>query len=93
MSKNDVVNITSLSPDQKKVLKKTILELSDSFTRVEAERDLQKEALTEVYNTLSVDKALVKKIAVVYHKSNFTTTVAALDEFEMAYQEIINKTI
>ena len=87
-TKNDVVNVTSLTPEQKQILKKAILELSDSMTQVDAEKDNQNGVITLICNTLSVDKKLVRKLATAYHKSTFTKTVEGFNEFEEAYQEV-----
>ena len=86
-------SVEGLSSDDKKVLKKAVMELNDSFTRVGAERDLQKEILLEVHSKLGVDKKLVRKLANVYYKANFKDQVDEANEFEEFYEEVIEKTV
>ena len=42
---NPTMNIESLTAEDKKILRKAIIELNDSMTRAGAERELQKEIL------------------------------------------------
>lgn len=91
-------NVTNTSPEglsveDKKTLKKAILELNDSMTRVSAERDLQKEIIAETYGKLGVDKKMIRKLANVYFKANFNDEVAEANEFEEFYQEVLEKTV
>ena len=81
-----------LSPEDKKVLKKAILELNDSMTRVSAERELQKEIIAETFGKLGVDKKMIRKLANVYYKANFNDEVALNNEFEAFYDEVLQKT-
>ena len=86
-------SVEGLSSDDKKVLKKAVMELNDSFTRVGAERDLQKEILNEVNDKLGVDKRLVRRMAKAYFKANFKDEVADNNQFEEFYDAIIHKTV
>lgn len=90
---NPNTSVQGLSPEDKKILKKAIMELNDSMTRVGAERDLQKEIIAETYDKLGVDKRMIRKIAKVYFKANFNDEVAEANEFEEFYQEVIEKTV
>lgn len=90
---NSGTSVEGLSAEDKKTLKKAIMELNDSMTRVGAEQDLQKEIINEAYNKLGVDKKIIRKLARVYYKANFNDEVAEANEFEEFYQEVIEKTV
>jgi hypothetical protein len=89
---NPSTSPSGLSPEDKKTLRKAILELNDSMTRVGAERDLQKEIITETFDKIGVDKKMIRKIARVYYKANFNEEVESANDFEEFYQEVIQKT-
>jgi len=84
------VNVNSLTPEQKKDLKKVIQELDNSLTRIAAEREYQKEAIEEISTKLGLDKKLVKLMAKVHHKANFNDTVEENKTFEEFYDMVIN---
>lgn len=86
-------SIEALSSEDKKVLRKAVMELNDSLTRVGAERDLQKEIINEAYDKLGVDKKILRRLAKVYYKANFQEEVDYNDQFENFYDEILRKTI
>lgn len=88
---NPVVNLESLSSEERKELRQAILELNDSMTRTEAERDLQKEILSEVNGKIGVDKRLVRRLARVYFKSSFNTEVNENSTFEEFYNGILKE--
>lgn len=85
-------SVEGLSPEDKKVLRKAILELNDSMTRVGAERELQKTIIEETFDKLGVDKKIIRRMARVYYKANFDDEVRDANEFEEFYEEVIKKT-
>lgn len=82
------MNINELDNVGRDELKDAIIELSDSMTRAAAERELQKNTLEEISESLDLDKKLVRKMARVYYKSTFQQEKDAAEEFEAAYEEI-----
>lgn len=86
------VSVEGLSPEDRKTLRKAILELNDSMTRVGAERDLQKEVINEINDKLGVDKRLVRRIAKAYFKANFKDEVEENSTFEDFYTSVMEKT-
>jgi hypothetical protein len=86
------MNIEALSPEDRKVLRKAILEMNDSMTRAGAERELQKEILNETFSKIGVDKKLIRRMAKVYFKANFNDEVEENNTFETFYDEIMRKT-
>jgi hypothetical protein len=81
----------SLSNEDKKKLKNVIYALNDSMTRVAAERDLQKEALHEIFAELNVEKKMVRKMAKAYFLANYNTVVEEEKTFQDFYDMIIKE--
>lgn len=86
-------SVEALSPEDRKVLRKAIMELNDSMTRVGAERDLQKEIIGETFDKLGVDKRMIRRLAKVYFKANFNDEVEENNQFESFYDEVIRKSV
>ena len=86
-------SIEALSAEDKKVLRKAIMELNDSMTRVGAERDLQKEIIGETFDKLGVDKKMIRRMAKVYFKANFNEEIEENNQFETFYDEVLRKTM
>lgn len=83
------VNVAALSPEDRKKIKNTIMELNDSMTRVAAERDFQKDAVNSLHDSLGVDKKLIKRMAKVYFKANYNEEVEENNSFEEYYNQIV----
>jgi DNA-directed RNA polymerase subunit N (RpoN/RPB10) len=90
---NPHVNISSLNDVERKRLKKAIMEMNDSMTRVAAERELQKETINTLFDELGVDKKLVRRMAKAYYKANFGDEVEENRAFEESYDLIIKNTV
>ena len=78
----------NLTPNDKLKLEHTLKDMSTSFTRVEAERDLQKNIINDICEELTLHKKVFRKLAKVYHKQNFADEVATHQEFENLYEEV-----
>ena len=89
---NATMTVQSLSSDDRKILRKAIIELNDSMTRASAERDLQKEIIEESNGKLGVDKKLIRRMAKAYFKANFNDEVEENNTFESFYDEVMRKT-
>ena len=89
---NATMTVQSLSSDDRKILRKAIIELNDSMTRASAERDLQKEIIEETNGKLGVDKKLIRRMAKAYFKANFNDEVEENNTFESFYDEVMRKT-
>ena len=86
-------SVEALSSEDRKVLRKAIMEMNDSMTRVGAERDLQKEIINETFDKLGVDKKMIRRLARVYFKANFNDEVEENNQFESFYDEVIRKNV
>jgi hypothetical protein len=63
-------------------------EISNSLTRVEAERDLIKEILQKMQDECEIPKKLGRKLAKVYHKRNYDEEVAEQSDFQTIYENV-----
>lgn len=75
---------------EKKVVQDAIEEMINSFTRMDAERDLIKEIVAKVKEETTVTPRVFRKMAKVAYKANFSEEQAVNAEFEELYQEIIS---
>ena len=82
------INQISNPADRQKLLA-VIKECSASKTRIEAERDLIKEAVSGISKELDIPKRMINRMVKVYHKQNFDEEVAVQDQFETLYQHIV----
>ena len=74
--------------DRKKILD-AITEISNSMTRISAERDFIKDAVSDVSDKFQIPKKIVAKMARVYHKQSFNAEAEQNEEFESRYEEVV----
>lgn len=63
--------------------------ISDSYTRIEAEKDLIKEEIVGLAEKYELPKKLLNKMARAHHKQNFRETVDEADDFQNLYENIV----
>lgn len=85
-------SVQGLTEEDRKRMRKAIMEMNDSMTRVGAERELQKETTNEICNSLGIDKKLFKRMSRAYFKANFNDEVQENTDFEEFYSTVIEKT-
>jgi predicted solute-binding protein len=83
------VSINSLSDAQKKELKEAIQQMNDSMTRVAAERDYQKESINNISDKTGVDKKIIRRMAKVYFKANYSQEQEENRNFEEFYDGVM----
>jgi len=71
-------------------IKKMLAEISNSMTRVDAEKDLIRETIKDMSDQFQLSKKTLNKMARVYHKQNFQQEVAGHEEFEALYEQVVN---
>lgn len=76
------------NPEDIKKLKGAIQEISNSMTRMEAERDLIREIVKEQSAELQIPKKIISKIAKTYHKQNLTQEVQDHEDFVELYETV-----
>lgn len=86
-------SVEGLSDDERKRLRNAIIELNDSMTRAAAERELQKETISDISGALDIDKKLVRRMSSVYFKATFNDEVESNNNFESFYEEVLRKTV
>ena len=77
-----------MTPDEKKIVQGALGEMTDSMTRVAAERDLQKDIVGKIKDETTITPKVFRKMAKVAFAANFSEEVALHEEFEEVYQEI-----
>ena len=77
-----------MAPVDKAKILGMLQEISNSLTRVEAERDLIKEILDRLQEECEIPKKLGRKLAKVYHKRNFEEEVAQQNDFVEIYEKV-----
>lgn len=77
----------SNNEDRKKVAN-AIQEISNSMTRIDAEKDLIKDIIDQTSEKFELDKKHLRKLATIYHKQNLTEVKNEYDEVETLYQEL-----
>ncbi len=76
--------------NQKKAIKSCLQEISNSFTRIEAERDNVKEIIKRMAEEFQINKKLSRKLAKVFHKRNLEEEVASASELADTYENVVN---
>lgn len=87
MNENDMT--TEVEDIKKKAIQDFCAEMSASMTRKSAEGDFQKEAINLLMEKFEgLDKKILRKMAKVFHASNFSTVVEADEEFQIEYVKV-----
>lgn len=81
--------IRTFSPKEKNDIKNCLQEISNSLTRVEAERDNIKAILDRMAEEFEMNKRLSRKLAKVYHKRNIQEEAASMQELQETYDDIV----
>ena len=85
------MNIENLDEVGKKALRDLVGELSASMTRVEGERDLQREAIADFSEKFEVDKKILKQVARIYHKQNFHAVSTEHHVLHTCYEQLFGE--
>lgn len=83
------VSINSLTETQRKELKEAIVQLNDSFTRVASERDYQKDTINAINDKTGVDKKIIRRMAKVYFRANYSQEQEENRSFEEFYDGVM----
>ena len=82
------VLIPSSEADRKRI-KDCIIEISNSMTRIAAEKDFIKEAILNCCDEVEVDKKHLRKMATIYYKQNLAEVVSEVEDVEALYESIV----
>lgn len=86
-------SVQGLTEEDRKRMRKAVMEMNDSMTRVVAERELQKETTNDICNNLGIDKKLFKRMSRAYFKANFKDEVQENTDFEEFYTTVMEGTV
>ena len=81
--------IIPASDEDKKRIKGCIEEISNSMTRMAAEREFIKEAVASCCEDVDIDKKYLKKMATIYHKQNLNEVVGEVEDVEALYASVM----
>jgi len=81
------VIIPSSLEDRKKI-RGALEEISNSLTRIEAERSLIKEILQDVEDKFELPKKYTRKVAKIFHKQNFAEVKTEQEDLETIYETV-----
>lgn len=84
--------LSKMSPNDKLKLVGALKDMSVSMTRMDAERDLQKNIKGNICKELDLSKKVFTKLAKTYHKQNFNEEVQLHQEFETLYETVSTNT-
>jgi len=85
------MQLEHLSEEGKKALRSFCGELSASMTRVEGERDFQREAIKTFAEEHEVDKKILRQIARIYHRQNFHAVSTEHHVLKSCYEQIFGE--
>ncbi len=76
------------NPSDRKAVYDALREISNSMTRMEAERDLISETLKAVKDKYELPPKYTRTLAKIYHKQNFQQVKDEQSEVEVLYESI-----
>ena len=76
------------NPADRKAVYDALREISNSLTRMEAERDLISETLKSVKDKFELPPKYVRTLAKIYHKQNFNQFKEEQNEVEFLYEAV-----
>lgn len=80
--------ILPTSDADKKRIRGCMEEMSNSFTRMEAERDFQKEAINSLADEVQIPKSILRKTARAFHNQNVSDLIAEVSDIEALMESI-----
>lgn len=80
--------IIPTSEEDRKKIRGCMEEISNSYTRVEAERDFVKEAINALADEVDIPKNILRKMARIYHKQNMADVVSEVEDIEALMESI-----
>jgi|15BtaG_2_1085339.scaffolds.fasta_scaffold32225_2 uncharacterized protein YutE (UPF0331/DUF86 family) len=77
-------------PNTLKSINSALQEISNSKTRIEAEKDCIKDIVQKLHEEHQIPKRLINRLAKVWHLRNFVEEITADEEFQEAWEQIAN---
>jgi ribosomal protein S17E len=82
---------TITNPKDQEKIRKMMTEISNSYTRISAERDLIKETIEALSEDFEIDKKILRKMAQIFHKQNYTQVENEQEELSLLYESIVGE--
>lgn len=79
--------------EDRAAIKQILNHVSDSFTKIEMEREAIKDFVSEISETFDLPKKQVNQLAKVFHKLNMNQVRQDANDLEELYDAIIGETI
>jgi polyhydroxyalkanoate synthesis regulator phasin len=76
------------SPKDREEIKNAMSEISNSMTRMEAERDLITDILKKVEEEHEIPKKYMRKMSKIFHKQNFVEMQQEQEDIEALYETV-----
>lgn len=81
----------TFGPDDKKKINKALKTISESWSRIEAERDLVKNTKKDICGELDLDRRTFTRVAKTFHRQNLDEEQKAFDEYVEMYDDLTKK--
>jgi len=72
----------------RRLMKEVMVSVSNSYTRIEAERDYIKESIECLSEDIGIPKKYLNKMARIFHKNNVDEVVAEIEDIEALIETI-----
>jgi len=79
------------NPKDREKLAKYVKEIDNSFTRIDAEKDLIKEICDTAKDELEIKPATLRKIARIYHKNSLIEEKVEAEEVFELFEQVFNE--
>jgi peptidyl-tRNA hydrolase len=76
------------SDKDRQAIKGAMSEISNAYTRMEAEREFVREALKELEDKVGIKAKYLRKMSRIYHKQNLVELTAEMEDLEGLYEAI-----
>lgn len=76
----------------KSKLKAALVEISNSMTRIEAEKEYIRDAIDANSKLHEIPKKTLGKMARVFHKNNYAQELSSIEEFTTLYENVVGST-
>ena len=80
---------TISNPKDQEKIRTVLSEISNSYTRISAERDLINETIQALSEDFEIDKKILRKMAQIFHKQNYTEVENEQEELALLYESIV----
>lgn len=83
------MSIKTFSVEEKRKIKNCLQEMSNSYTRIEGERDNLKAILERMQDECEIPKKMGRKLGKIFHKRNIAEEVAEATDLHDTYDTVV----